>query len=98
MTTARCKTHLRLDCSTCETGAYARRRPTSDDNPIGDPLSPLHQAVYGGAFYGSVDTSPSPSSCDSGSSSGSDSSSYDSGSSSSSYDSGSSSSSYDNGC
>jgi hypothetical protein len=91
MSNARCKKHLRLDCSTCETGTYARRTTSANStpDPLTDPLSPLHQAVYG-----SGDTSPSTS-CES--SPPSSSSTYDSGSSSSSYDSGSSSS-YDSGC
>jgi hypothetical protein len=90
MSTNRCKTHLRRDCSTCKTGIYAPRAAsrTQDENPLTDPQSPLHQAT----FYGGADTSPSTP-CESSSSS---SSSYDSGSSSSSYDSGSSS--YDSGC
>jgi hypothetical protein len=86
----RCKPHNRRDCSTCETGIYARR--SIDTNSLADPLSPLHQATYDGAFYGSTasDTSPS-SSCETSQAS------HDSGSSSSSYDSGSSSS-YDSSC
>lgn len=88
MSTDRCKKHLRRDCSTCRPDTTARRS-SADDNALLDPLSPLHQATYGGAYYGSSSSDSSSSSSSSSSDSGSSSSSYDSGSSSSSSDSGS---------
>lgn len=94
MRCTRCKI---LNCSKSECTRERRDRlatssPTVD--PLADMISPLHQAVYGGPFYGagSSDTGASsspasdcspPSSYDSGSSS---SSSGDGGSSSSSSD------------
>lgn len=75
----RCTRHSRRDCSDarCRNERDNRRTTTAADDSITDPLSPLHQAAYGGAFYGSG----SDSGCDTSSSSGS-SSSYDSGTSS----------------
>jgi len=92
MTATNCRPHRLRNCSICKTGTYSPRTDrTADDNPLADPLSPAHQAVYGGAYYGST-PDPSPStSCESSSASSSS-----GGGSSSSYDSGSSS--YDSGC
>ena len=60
--------------------------PLTDPLSVANPISPTHQAVYGGPFYGTPDPGPSTSSYDCGSSSSSSSYSGDSGSSSSSCD------------
>lgn len=77
----RCTRHSRRDCSDarCRNERDSRRTAAADDS-FTNPLSPLHQAAYGGTFYGSGSGS-SPSDCDTSSSSGSSSSS-DSGTSS----------------
>lgn len=85
-----CTRHRRPNCleSVCRREHENRESNTTSTDTSSDlanPVSPLHQAVYGGSFYGSTS---SDSDCGSPNSS----SSYDSGSSSS-YDSGSSSSS-----
>jgi hypothetical protein len=90
MTDYTCTRHRRRDCreTVCRTERtrHAETRqtdPLTDPASLANPVSPVHQAVYGGPFYGSTDSDcgRSGSSYDSGSSS---SSSYDSGSSSSS--------------
>ena len=73
-----CTRHSRRHCldRQCRRGreGHAADRPLTTD-PLTDPLSvanpisPTHQAVYGGPFYGTPDPGPSTSSYDCGSSS-----------------------------
>lgn len=79
------------DCARQRREARASAASTPPANPLADPTSPQHQAAFGGAYYGSVETTPGPS--PSTDCSPAPSSSHDSGTStSSSYDGGSSSS------
>jgi len=93
MTTYICTRHRRPDCAKWSCRGERRRhaeRTTTQADDLANPLSLMHQAVYGGPLYGSgAGWQADDSDC--GRSSSGTGSSYDSGSSS--YDSGSSSSS-----
>jgi hypothetical protein len=76
----RCKPHGRTNCSdaTCRRAREGRQSSTTSTyDALSDPNSALHQATYGGSYYGSGSTdsssdcgsSTSSSSSDSGSSS-----------------------------
>lgn len=81
----RCSAHEATNCTHEKCRREHDRRTTSVDSTAGglsDPTSAVHQAVYGGSFYGSSgDTASSSGSCDTSSSSSSDSGSSSCGSS-----------------